>query len=106
MIKSGSLSDGPNQEQKIGSEETVWFEWTFKTGPLESTSSMLQSDKYPKIEREFYLEPIAYQLKEVPYEVEILKNVTIYPQDGKLIVEKQVYKNKFFGYSQFFYLGY
>jgi hypothetical protein len=111
--KNGNVNDGPSIIKEIDAFGTEVFEWTFTIKPLDTLSCMLKSMDYPKRMKCIYLEPITYQLKEIPYTVEELKNVTEYRivNETKTIlvrenVTKNIYTNKYFGYEQFFYFGY
>ena len=113
LIRPGKISDAPEQKKTISANGTNTFEWSLSLDSSQTLSCLLQAVNPPHRQKCFYLEPITYQIKEVPYVVEELKNVT----ETRLIantttstirqnVTKNIYTNRFFGYKQFFYLGY
>ena len=92
---------------------TARFEWNFTLEPVESASCLLQCQKCPTRMKCFYLKPITYQIKEVPYVVEEKKNITEYRDviKTRTVIKKinetqNIYTNRFFGYKQFLYLWY
>jgi len=113
IIKGGKISDSPDLTKEIGAFSVERFEWNISLGLIESANCLLQCSDCPKRKKCLYLEPIAYQLKEVPYIVEELKNITEYKETTEIIpmlvkqnITMNVYTNRFFGYKQFLYFGY
>ncbi|MBN2421172.1 hypothetical protein JXB27_02740 [Candidatus Woesearchaeota archaeon] len=113
FTKGGSVSDGPDQTKTIPAFGTEVFSWDTELELTDSISCLLYSNNLPKRMKCFYLEPITYQIKQVPYTVEELKNVTEFVPIEKTResvikenVTANIYTNNFFGYRQFFYLGY
>ncbi len=113
FLKTGKINDGPQIVKTIEAFGTARFEWNFTLGPTESASCLLQCQKCPTRMKCFYLKPITYQIKEVPYVIEEKKNITEYRDvtktrtvTKKINETQNVYANRFFGYRQFLYLGY
>ena len=110
ILKNGKINDGSDMTKRIAAFGTAKFEWNFTMEPFDSASCMLQIENPPHRIKCIYLEPITYQIKQVPYTVEEKKNVTE-ERIVKYTIQKQnvtqnVYTNRFFGYRQFFYFGY
>ncbi len=113
FFKSGRVSEGPNAIKTIDALGTEKFEWNLTVEAIDTLTCLLQIQNPPHRMKCFYLEPITYQIKEVPYTVEELKNVTEYKDVIKTTtalvkqnVTKNIYTNRFFGYKQFLYFGY
>lgn len=112
FLVSGNIHDGPDIMKPIGPFGNATFQWNFTIGISDTGGCLLQSMNYPQRMKCTYLEPITYQIKQIPYTVEEMKNVTEYRSAGQstMIVKENVtgaiYTNRFFGYRQFFYLGY
>lgn len=113
FTKGGSVSDSADQTKSIAAFGTETFAWNVDTDLTDSVSCILQANDPPRRMKCFFLEPITYQIKQVPYTVEELKNVSEFVPTEKtrtsLIKENvtgNIYTNKFFGYEQPFYLGY
>lgn len=112
-LKTGKINDGNDIIKTIEAFGTARFEWNFTLEPFETASCLLQCGKCPTRMKCFYLKPITYQVKEVPYIVEEKKNVTEYKDiietktvKAKVNETRNIYTNRFFGYKQFLYLGY
>jgi len=113
ILKTGKINDGPQIVKTIEAFGTARFEWNFTLEPVESASCLLQCQKCPTRMKCFYLKPITYQIKEVPYVVEEKKNITEYRDviKTRTVIKKinetqNIYTNRFFGYKQFLYLWY
>jgi hypothetical protein len=113
FLRNGAISDSIDQTQVISAFGTKAYKWKLTVGIADSLNCMMQSNNPPTRMKCFYLEPITYQIKQVPYTVQETKNVTeVVPvQKTRTVIEKQnvtqnIYTNKFFGYRQFLYLGY
>lgn len=113
FFKNGAVSEAPDQTKNIDAFGTAVFESKLSVGVADSLDCQIQSNGPPKRMKCFYLEPITYQIKQVPYTVNELKNVTEYKtvEKSKMTTAKvnetrDVYTNNFFGYKQFFYFGY
>lgn len=106
LVKNTGLTEGKDLLKPIEAFGTETFEWTFNIESNEQGSCLLQSSNYPHRMRCFYLEPITYEIKKVPYTSEELKNVTEQAAAAKESAAKSMYVNRFFGYRQFFYFGY
>ena len=113
ITKNGIVTDGADQTKSIAAFQTVPFSWSVNVGPADSVSCLLFSQNPPHRMKCFYLEPITYQIKQVPYVVEEKKNVTEYVTLNKSNsfvtkenVTQNIYTNQYFGYNQFFYFGY
>jgi hypothetical protein len=113
FLKNGKINDGPEKTVSLEAFESRPLRWSLIVEPLDTVSCLLQISNPPHRMKCFYLEPITYQIKEVPYTVEELKNITEYRTLTKtrttLVKEnvtQNVYTNRFFGYGQFFYFGY
>jgi len=104
LLKSGKISDGPNIEKLLDAFERKKFEWNFTVDITDTVSCMLQIEDIPDREKCLYLEDAVYELNQVPYLEQVLKNVTV--KDSEVEVERITYTNRFFGYKQFFYFGY
>lgn len=113
FLKNGNINDGPDQLKIIEALGKQTFVWNLTIDTGDTLSCLLQSNNPPKRMKCFYLEPITYQIQEVPYTVEELKNVTEYrlvttneKTTTKQNVTGNIYTNRFFNYRQFFYFGY
>ncbi len=112
FFRNGQVNDGPDQVKTIEAFSTETYEWNLTMGVSDTLTCLLQVQNPPHRAKCFYLEPITYSIKEVPYTVEELKNVTEYntiplgQTSIKQNVTQNVYTNRFFGYRQFFFLGY
>lgn len=113
LLKTGKISDGATIKKNISAFGTARFEWNFTLENTETASCLLRCGVCPTRMKCFYLEPITYQVKEVPYVVEEKKNVTEYSDiiKTRTVTQKanetrNIYTNRFFGYKQFLYLGY
>jgi len=113
IIKGGKISDSPDVIKEIEAFGVGRFEWNISLGLTESANCLLRCNNCLKRKKCFYPEPIAYQIKEVPYVIEELKNITEYKEITKITpmlvkqnITRKVYANRFFGYNQFLYFGY
>jgi hypothetical protein len=107
ILKNGKISDSPDITKDIGPFETAAFQWNFTLEPTQTASCLLQCSDCPHRVKCFYLEPTTYQIKQIPYTAEEARNVTEYKTGTvKQNITATVYRNRFFGYMQFFYFGY
>lgn len=113
FLQQGRISDSNEIAKPIEALSVETFQWSLEIDPLQTMSCLLRTDRNPKRIKCFYLEPITYQIKEMPVVVEELKNVTEFVPKSEVqirIVKENVtaniYTNRFFGYGQFFYFGY
>ena len=110
LVKNGKIGDSSDITKRIEAMGTAKYEWNFTTEITDTTSCLLQIQSPPHRIKCFYLEPITYQIKQVPYTIEEKKNVTeeriVTSRVQKQNVTQNVYTNRYFGYKQFFYFGY
>ena len=113
ILKTGKINDGSQIAKTIEAFGTARFEWNFTLDSSESASCLLQCQDCPTRMKCFYLQPITYQIKEVPYVVEERKNITEYRDviktrtiEKKVNETQNIYTNRFIGYKQFLYLWY
>jgi hypothetical protein len=113
LFKNDKVSEGGDLTKTLEPFATQRFEWNFTVDATDSTHCLIQIESPPHRMKCFYLAPITYQIKEIPYTVEELKNVTEYTirtetreVTFKENVTQNIYTNRFFGYKQFFYFGY
>ena len=113
VFHNGQVSDTPDQTHTIDAMSTTLYSWDINAGIADSVSCLLQANDPPHRAKCFYLEPITYQIKQVPYTVTETKNVTTYvPVNRSKVVTVlenetvRTYTNRYFGYPQFFYFGY
>jgi hypothetical protein len=68
IFKDGKISDGPQISKDIEPFRTEEFEWKFMLDDNAQVGScMIQCDDCPHRVKCFYLEPITYSIKRIPY---------------------------------------
>jgi len=114
QLKLGnSFVNKPEQTLTIKGNSKGEFKWYFDVNGFEGAACNYLQVSLPSIEKCFIREPYTYSLVKKTRTVTKFRNVTKYNEtvDYQLVTEKvnqtiKVPINRFFGYRQFFYLGY
>jgi hypothetical protein len=76
ITKGGDVIDGADKEVSFQPLETKTLIWREPVEITDSASCLLYASQIPNRIRCFYLEPITYAVKRVPYVVQTKRNVT------------------------------
>jgi len=76
ILKQGKISDGADQTHLIDAFGTAKFEWNFELDNGQTASCLIQCSDCPHRIKCFYLQPITYQIRQIPYIVQEKRNVT------------------------------
>jgi len=76
ILKVGKINDGPDQTHTIPAFGIAKFEWSFELDNGQSASCLIQCSDCPYRIKCFYLEPVTYYTKQIPYVVQEKRNVT------------------------------
>ncbi len=77
IFKDGKISDGPEISKEIDAFRIAEFEWKFQLdNDVQVGSCMIQCSDCPHRIKCFYLEPITYSVRQIPYTITEKKNVT------------------------------
>ena len=75
-LKTGKINDGPQITKTLDAFETAKFEWTFELDNGQTANCLLQCQECPHRIKCFFLEPIIYDIKQIPYIVQERRNVS------------------------------